>query len=108
MAGTINSLGIGSGVLTSDLLDKLRESDESVIIKPLENKITLANQKEDAYDLLSTLMTTFKSSASALDGDNLYLSRAVTGNTDAVTVTAESGSNAVSYTHLTLPTNREV
>jgi len=98
MAGTINSLGIGSGVLTSDLLDKLRESDESVIIKPLENKITLANQKEDAYDLLSTLMTTFKSSASALDGDNLYLSRAVTGNTDAVTVTAESGSNVQDFT----------
>ncbi len=98
MAGTINSLGIGSGVLTSDLLDKLRESDESVIIKPLENKITLANQKEDAYDLLSTLMNTFKSSASALDGDNLYLSRAVTGNTDAVTVTAESGSNVQDFT----------
>ncbi|MCD6190612.1 MAG: flagellar filament capping protein FliD [Sulfurimonas sp.] len=98
MAGTINSLGIGSGVLTSDLLDKLRESDESVIIKPLESKITLANQKEDAYDLLSTLMTTFKSSASALDGDNLYLSRAVTGNTDAVTVTAESGSNVQDFT----------
>ncbi len=97
MAGTINSLGIGSGVLTSDLLDKLREADEAVIIKPLESKITLANQKEDAYELLSSLMTTFKSSASALDGDNLYLSRAVTGNTDAVTVTAESGSNVQDF-----------
>lgn len=90
---TINSLGIGSGVLTADIIDQLREADESRIIKPLENKITLANQKEDAYKLLNSLMTTFKSSASALDGDNLYLSRAVTGNTDAVTVTAESGSN---------------
>lgn len=94
---TINSLGIGSGVLTSDLIDKLRAADEANVIKPLENKITLANQKEDAYDLLSSLMTTFKGSASALDGDSLYLGRAVTGNTDAVTVTAESGSNVQSF-----------
>ena len=95
---TINSLGIGSGVLTSDLIDQLREVDESTIIKPLENKIELSNQKEDAFDLLSSLMTTFKSSTSALDGDNLYLSRAVTGNTDAVTVTAEAGSNVQAFT----------
>lgn len=94
---TINSLGIGSGVLTSDLLDQLREVDETNVIKPLEDKITLANQKEDAYKLLDTLMTTFKASASALDGDNLYLSRSVTGNTDAVTVTAESGSNVQDF-----------
>ena len=94
---TINSLGIGSGVLTSDLLDQLREVDETNVIKPLEDKITLANQQEDAYKLLDTLMTTFKSSASALDGDNLYLSRSVTGNTDAVTVTAESGSNVQEF-----------
>ena len=96
MAG-VNSLGIGSGVLTSDLLDKLRAADDASIIKPLENKITLANQKDDAYTLLSSLMTTFKSSTTALDGDNLYLNRAVTGNTDAVTVTAESGSDVQSF-----------
>lgn len=95
---TINSLGIGSGVLTADIIDQLREADESTIIKPLEDKITLANQKEDAYNLLSSLMTTFKSSASALDGDNLYLSRAVTGNTDAVTVTSDAGSNVQEFT----------
>ncbi len=94
---TINSLGIGSGVLTSDLLDQLREVDETNVIKPLENKITMANQQEDAYKLLESLMTTFKSSASALDGDTLYLSRSVTGNTDAVTVTAEAGSNVQDF-----------
>jgi flagellar hook-associated protein 2 len=97
MAGEISSVGIGSGVLTSDIIEKLKANDEARIIKPLENKIELANQKEDAFDLLSSLMTTFKSSASALDGDNLYLGRAVSGNTDAVTVTAESGSDIQSF-----------
>ncbi|MCK4737712.1 MAG: flagellar filament capping protein FliD, partial [Sulfurimonas sp.] len=93
----INSLGIGSGVLTADIIDQLREVDESTIIKPLEDKITLANQREDAYDLLSSLMTTFKTSAYTLDGDNLYQARSVTGNTDALTVTAESGSDVQSF-----------
>lgn len=97
MAGEISSLGIGSGVLTAEIIDKLKANDESRIIKPIENKITLANQKEDAYNLLSTLMNTFKSSASALDGDNLYLGRAVNGSTDAVTVTAESGADVQSF-----------
>lgn len=97
MAGSINSLGIGSGVLTSDLIEKLRGADESVLIKPLESKISLSNQKEDAYKLLNSLMTSFKSSASSLDGDNLYLSRAVSGNTDAITVTADSGSNVQAF-----------
>ncbi len=94
---TINSLGIGSGVLTADIIDQLREVDESTVIKPLEDKITLANQKEDAYKLLESLMTTFKTSAYTLDGDNLYLDRSVTGNTDALTVTAEAGTDIQSF-----------
>jgi flagellar hook-associated protein 2 len=94
---TINSLGIGSGVLTSDLVDQLKAADEATILKPLENKISLDVQKEDAYNLLESLMTTLKSSFSTLDGDNLYLSRSVTGNSDAVTVSAESGSNTQAF-----------
>lgn len=94
---TINSLGIGSGVLTSDLIDKLKSADETTVLKPLENKIALDVQKEDAYNLLESLMTTLKSSFSTLDGDNLYLSRSVTGNSDAVTVSAESGSNTQAF-----------
>ncbi len=97
MAGEISSLGIGSGVLTAEIIEKLKANDESRIIKPVEDKVELANQKEDAFELLSSLMTTFKSSTSALDGDNLYLGRSVSGNTDALTVTAESGSNVQSF-----------
>lgn len=97
MAGTINSLGIGSGVLTSELIEKLRASDETVIIKPIEDKITLANQKEDAFTLLSSMMTTFKASATALSGSNLYLGRSIGGSTDAVTATVEDGSDIQSF-----------
>ena len=56
MAGTINSLGIGSGVLTSDLIDQLRSADEDRLLKPLKSKIELGVQKEDASTLLDSLM----------------------------------------------------
>ena len=89
----ISSVGIGSSVLTSDVLDKLKAADKSAIITPLENKIKLANQKSDANKLLNSLMDTLKSSASSLNDENLYLGRTVDGNSDAVTVTAQNGSD---------------
>jgi len=93
----ISSLGIGSGVLTADVIDQLRAADESVILKPLETKIELATQKDEAYTLLSSLMNTFKSSTSTLGGESLYQNRTVTGNTDAVTITAQSGADVQSF-----------
>lgn len=92
MSGTINSLGLGSGVLTSDLLDKLKAADTAGIVTPIDNKITLNAQKGQALDLLSSLLTSFKSSVSALDDDTLYQNRTVSGNNDGVSVTAAAGS----------------
>ena len=92
MSGTINSLGLGSGVLTSDLLDKLRAADTAGIITPIDNKITLNAQKSQAYDLLNSLLTSFKSSVSSLGDDSLYQGRMVSGNNDSVSVSAVAGS----------------
>jgi len=50
MASSISSLGIGSGVLTADVIDQLKEADESRIIKPIENKITINNQKHQTHN----------------------------------------------------------
>lgn len=97
MAGTINSLGLGSGVLTSDLIDKLKANDESLLIKPIDNKIALNQQKTQAMSLLNSLLTTFKSSVSALDGDTLYQNRTVTGNNNYASVTAASGSQVRNF-----------
>jgi len=93
----VSSLGIGSGVLTSDLIDKLRAADDASVLTPFTKKITLANQKGDAYTLLSSLMSTFKSSTVALSGSNLYQDRSIAGNTDAVTVTAKAGSDVQTF-----------
>jgi flagellar hook-associated protein 2 len=91
MAGTINSLGIGSGVLTSDVIDKLKANDKSLIIDPIDNKITLNTQKSDALSLLTSLMSSFKASVSALADDTAFAKRSVSGNTDGISVTADPG-----------------
>lgn len=92
MAGTINSLGLGSGVLTADLIDKLKSNDQTLMIKPFDSKIALNQQKAQALDLLNSLLTAFKSNVSALDSDTLYQKRTVSGNNDYASVTAASGS----------------
>ncbi len=97
MAGTINSLGLGSGVLTADLIDKLKANDETLMVKPFDGKITLNQQKSQALDLLNSLLTNFKSSVNALNGDTLYQKRSVAGNNDSVTVSAAAGSQIRSF-----------
>ena len=91
MAGTINSLGIGSGVLTADVIDKLKNNEKSATIDPIKKKITLTQQKKQALDLLSSLMTTIKSSTSSLANDTLFATRQVSGNNSGVNVTANDG-----------------
>jgi len=91
MAGTINSLGIGSGVLTADIIEKLKENERASTITPIEDKIKLNQQKSDALKLLNSLMSSFKSSASALSDDTIFANRSVSGNVDGITVEAEKG-----------------
>lgn len=97
MAGTISSLGIGSGVLTADTIDKLKANDVSNIITPMDRKITLNQQKAQALDLLKSLLTTFKANASSLADDTLYQKRTVSGNNDGVSVTALAGTAIQSF-----------
>lgn len=97
MAGTINSLGIGSGVLTADLIDKLKANERSATVDPIEGKITLATQKQEAMDLLTSLTSTFKSNVSGLSLDTLYQERTITGSNDDVSVTATTGTELQSF-----------
>lgn len=97
MAGTINSLGLGSGVLTSDLIDKLRKNEESAIIAPIDKKIASNKLKQTSFDLLNSLMKTFQASVSKLSSDTLFLNRTVNGNNDALNVAASAGSDVQSF-----------
>jgi len=97
MSSSISSLGIGSGVLTADVIDQLKEADESRIVKPLENKISANNQKQDAYKLLDSLMKSFKASASALSFDTIFDNKTVESSGKAE-VKVEAGATVESFT----------
>lgn len=93
----VSSLGAGSGVLTSSVIDQLKAADTATMVTPIDKKITLQQQKSSALNLLSSLLTTFKSSANALADSSLYQQRSVSGNTSSVNVTANAGINVQSF-----------
>ena len=92
MAGTISSLGIGSGVLTQDLLDQLRKVDESSFIRPLDTKIAIAAAQFKAMGQIGTWMTDLANAARDLQSYSLYTERSasVTGSGVSVTVAANA------------------
>ena len=58
--GTLSSLGIGSGVLNYDVIDKLKSADEKIMVKPIENKLELLKKKESALSQFITIGSTVK------------------------------------------------
>ena len=91
MAGSISSLGIGSSVLTADVLDQLRSADEASQVTPIDRKLaTNVTQKTD-LSALTVLVSTLKSTTSDLSSYSLYHQRAVSTNGDSATLTASAG-----------------
>ncbi|MBA3026546.1 MAG: hypothetical protein FP820_09065 [Sulfurimonas sp.] len=97
----ISSLGVGSGVLTADVIDQLKAADEAAIVKPIDSKITLNTQKQEAYNLLSSLMTSFGASASALSDGVIFENKTVDVSGEAE-VSLDLGVNIDSFTLETL------
>ena len=58
--GILSSLGIGSGVLTSNVIDKLKKADEEVMVKPLEDKLDLIKKRDKALTQFITIASTVK------------------------------------------------
>lgn len=44
--GSLSSLGIGSGVLTADVIDKLKKADKELMVKPIEAKLDLVKKEK--------------------------------------------------------------
>lgn len=89
--GALSSLGIGSGVLTSSVIDQLKSNDTALIITPIDNKITTNTNKQQSMSLLGSLATSLTGSVSSLESSSLYQKRTVSGSNSAVSVTADTG-----------------
>ena len=89
---SVSSLGIGSqGVLSYDVIDKLKKVDEDATIKPIDNKITQNKTQSDDLAILTTMTASLKSASSTLSDETSYLSRSVTSSDKGISVSAEDG-----------------
>ncbi|MBK1971730.1 flagellar filament capping protein FliD [Campylobacter sp. TTU-622] len=92
--GSLSSLGFGSGVLTQDVIDKLKAADEASRIKPYTTKIEENNTKQKDLTEIKTKLLSFQTAVSALGDATVFAKRkvnaSVTTNPPA-SLTADSG-----------------
>lgn len=99
MASSISSLGLGSaGVLSFDIIDKLKAVDQSAMVKPIENKISANATKQSDLSILMTLAATVKSATSTISNENSYLQRNTSVSNSAISVTTQAGSAIQDFT----------
>ena len=89
--GRINSLGVGSGVLSYDVIDKLREADEKSMIRPIERKMEQNIEKQTALTEIKTLVSAIRTPTKILADYSSYLGRTTNVNSDAIKATVASG-----------------
>ncbi|MCG8708917.1 flagellar filament capping protein FliD [Brenneria sp. 4F2] len=95
MASVTASLGVGSGLDLSSILEKLQAvEDQKVTV--IENKQTAYTAKTTAYNTLNSALETLSTATSALTSSDLYNSKSTSTNT-AFTTTASSDAAAGSY-----------
>ena len=85
-------LNIASSILTQDVIDGLKDADESVQIKPLTLKIDKNTKKQADITALTTLVSTLKTSYADVANETAMLKRTVTAaGSGSVTANVESG-----------------
>ncbi|MFK5880890.1 MAG: flagellar filament capping protein FliD [Sulfurospirillum sp.] len=95
---TISSLGIGSqGVLSYDVIDKLKKVDENATIKPIDNQITQNKTELNDLSILTTMTASLKSATSTLSDESSYLKRTVTSSNSGVSVSAKDGTEPQNF-----------
>lgn len=71
----LSSLGVGSGVLNYDVIDKLRKADENAQITPIDRKLQSNITKQTELVALKTMLSTLNSSARKIADYSTYLGR---------------------------------
>ncbi len=89
--GPMSSLGLGSGVLTYDVIDQLRKADEESLIKPILTKQEKNTEKQTELALLLSSLGGMRSLTSKFSDTSTYLARKTSITGDGVTATAAVG-----------------
>jgi len=88
---SLSSLGIGSGVLTYDVIDKLKEADEAAMISPLETRLENVQEKETSLTDLITQISLFKTTIADFEDGAIFQERTLDVTGGSVTASVTSG-----------------
>lgn len=94
----ISSLGLGSSILTQDVLDQLRDADEAGQIKPVTLDIANEGDKKDALELIDASMTNLIDSINEIKSHGLFDERNAEVTGTAVEVSAVANSDVQDFT----------
>ena len=89
----ISSLGVGSSILTQDVIDQLKAADEAQFIAPTDRRISAEESKGEALKMVDALMDNVYESLKSLTEYGVFESRVTDVSGDAVEVSAASNSD---------------
>jgi len=91
MAGTISTLGIGSGIELQDMLDQLRALDQQTVTRK-EGKVTVLENQLAEFTTVNNKLLALKTAALNLSLASNFIGRtATTSDEDVATATASAG-----------------
>ena len=94
----ISSLGVGSSILTQDVLDQLREADDAKFITPIDLELADYNDKKDALNIVDANMTNLIDNIDVLKSKTLYDERSATVTGTSVEVSADANTDIQDFT----------
>ena len=94
----ISSLGVGSSILTQDVIDQLRAADEAKFVKPTDTKISAENSKAAAFDVLNAHMDNVYESLKSLTEYGVFEARTASVSNDSIVeITAADSSDVQDF-----------
>jgi len=89
--GILSSLGIGSGVLNYNVIDKLKNADKQMMVDPLKNKLDLTQKRDKALSQFITIASTVKTDIMDLADGSAFAKVSTNVNGSSVSVSANDG-----------------
>jgi flagellar hook-associated protein 2 len=94
----ISSLGVGSSILTQDVIDQLRKADDAKFITPVTLELANTKDKSDAFNIVDANMTNLIDSIDAIKDQTVFDARTASVTGTSVEVTASENSDMQDFT----------
>ncbi len=94
----ISSLGMGSGVLTQNVLDQLRQADEASRVTPIDRDIYDTKNKKNSLEVLDASMTNLIDSIGVVNSNTLYSDRIANVDSEAISIEVDNNTDEQEFT----------